>query len=90
MSAEVIEHDPSSWCAACWAGSSKSIRVISPVVRDARQSDPVDVRADLNAQDDDANGWSLIGDACDAARIVPGAMVLAGSQVSERSRTRVR
>lgn len=40
----------------------------------------IDLRADLNAQDDDGNGWSLMRDARDASRIVPGAMVLAGNE----------
>ena len=43
----------------------------------------IHLRADLNAQDDDGNGWSLIGDARDAARIVPGAMVLAGNEQAQ-------
>lgn len=40
----------------------------------------VDLRADLNTQDDDGNGWSLVHDAADVRRIVPGAIVLAGNE----------
>jgi hypothetical protein len=39
----------------------------------------VDVVADLNAQDDDGLGWSLIADARDPDRVRPGAMLLAGN-----------
>jgi hypothetical protein len=42
----------------------------------------IDLIADLNAQDDDGLGWSTIGDACDPARVVPGAMLLAGNQAA--------
>jgi len=40
----------------------------------------IDLRADLNAQDDDGNGWSLMRD---VSRIVPGAMVLAGNEQAQ-------
>jgi hypothetical protein len=40
----------------------------------------IELRADLNAQDDDGNGWSLLSDAKDPAHIVSGAMVLAGDE----------
>ncbi|MCB9379394.1 MAG: hypothetical protein H6513_01740 [Acidimicrobiaceae bacterium] len=43
----------------------------------------IDLRADLNAQDDDGNGWSLMRDARDVSRIVPGAMVLAGNEQAQ-------
>jgi hypothetical protein len=39
----------------------------------------IDLVADLNAQDDEGLGWSTVGDARDAARIHPGAMLLAGN-----------
>ena len=39
----------------------------------------VDVVADLNAQDDDGLGWSLIADARDPDLVRPGAMLLAGN-----------
>lgn len=40
----------------------------------------IDLIADLNAEDDEGLGWSLLADARAADRIVPGAMVLAGNQ----------
>ena len=40
----------------------------------------IDLRADLNAQDDDGNGWSLLRDARDVSQIVAGAMALAGNE----------
>lgn len=39
----------------------------------------VDLVADLNAQDDDGLGWSLLTDARDPDRVRPGAMLLAGN-----------
>ena len=39
----------------------------------------VDLVADLNAQDDDGLGWSLLADARDRVRVRPGAMLLAGN-----------
>jgi hypothetical protein len=39
----------------------------------------VDIVADLNAQDDDGNGWSLLRDARDPARVGIGRMLLAGN-----------
>ena len=46
------------------------------------QTDEVDLVADLNAQDDDGLGWSTLADARDPARVVPGAMLLAGNQAA--------
>lgn len=43
----------------------------------------IELHADLNAQDDDGNGWSLLSDAIDPARIVSGAMVLAGNELAQ-------
>ena len=43
----------------------------------------VDLVADLNAEDDDAHGWSTLADARDSARIGPGAMVLAGNAAAQ-------
>lgn len=40
----------------------------------------IELHADLNAQDDDGNGLSLLSGAIDPARIVSGAMVLAGNE----------
>jgi len=39
----------------------------------------VDLVADLNAQDDDGLGWSLLSDARDRDSVRPGAMLLAGN-----------
>lgn len=39
----------------------------------------VDLVADLNAQDDDGLGWSLLTDARHPDRVRPGAMLLAGN-----------
>jgi hypothetical protein len=39
----------------------------------------IDLVADLNAQDDDGNGWSLLRDARDPARVGVGRMLLAGN-----------
>jgi hypothetical protein len=39
----------------------------------------VDLVADLNAQDDDGNGWSILSDARDPARVKVGRMLLAGN-----------
>jgi hypothetical protein len=39
----------------------------------------LDLVADLNAQDDDGLGWSVIADARDPDRVRPGAMLLAGN-----------
>lgn len=40
----------------------------------------VDLVADLNAQDDDGLGWSMLTDVRQPDRCVPGAMVLAGNE----------
>ena len=39
----------------------------------------IDLEADLNAQDDDGNGWSLLTDARDPAQVTVGGMLLAGN-----------
>ena len=39
----------------------------------------IDLMADLNAQDDDGNGWSVLGEARDPARVQVGRMLLAGN-----------
>jgi hypothetical protein len=39
----------------------------------------VDLVADLNAQDDEGNGWSLLRDARDPSRVRVGRMLLAGN-----------
>jgi hypothetical protein len=40
----------------------------------------VDLVADLNDQDDDGLGWSVLADAREPARIRAGALVLAGNR----------
>ncbi len=52
----------------------------SPAVPDqARTGLQIDLVADLNAQDDDGNGWSLLRDAREPARVGVGRMLLAGN-----------
>ena len=38
----------------------------------------IDLRADLNAEDDDGLNWSLLRDAREGVVIVPGSVVVAG------------
>jgi hypothetical protein len=38
----------------------------------------VDLKADLNAQDDDGLGWSVLADARHPEKVRPGSMLLAG------------
>jgi hypothetical protein len=40
----------------------------------------IDLRADLNAEDDEGRWWSLLRDSADPARVVPGAVLVAGSE----------
>ncbi|MCU1498525.1 MAG: hypothetical protein JWM47_2478 [Acidimicrobiales bacterium] len=42
--------------------------------------DDLDLVADLNAQDDEGLGWSMLADAQVPARVRPGAMLLAGNR----------
>ena len=39
----------------------------------------IDLVADLNAEDDDGLGWSVLSDARDPSRVCPGAMLVAGN-----------
>ena len=39
----------------------------------------IDLAADLNAQDDDGYGWSLVSSARDPSRVAVGRMLLAGN-----------
>lgn len=39
----------------------------------------IDLRADLNAEDDEGRWWSLLEQASDRSSIVPGAILIAGS-----------
>lgn len=43
----------------------------------------IDLIADLNAQDDDGLGWSVLADARKPRQIVPGAMVIAGNKAGQ-------
>ena len=40
----------------------------------------IDLRADLNAEDDEGRWWSLLSDAANPAAIKPGVVVIAGSE----------
>ena len=40
---------------------------------------PIDLRSDLNAEDDDGQNWTLLRNAVDTARVLPGAILVAGS-----------
>ena len=42
----------------------------------------IDIGADLNAQDDDGRGWSVLGEARRPDNIVPGAFVIAGDEAA--------
>jgi hypothetical protein len=53
--------------------------VSSPAPPDARQGETVDLVADLNAQDDDGFGWTLLREAGDPAKVRVGSMLLAGN-----------
>ena len=43
----------------------------------------IDLVADLNAEDDDGLGWSVLQDARDPSRVRPGAMLVAGNRHAE-------
>jgi hypothetical protein len=55
------------------------VPVSSPAPHDARQAEQIDLVADLNAQDDDGYGWSILSHARDPSTVKPGAMLLAGN-----------
>lgn len=40
----------------------------------------IDLAADLNAEDDEGLGWSVLSDARDPSRVRPGAMLVAGNR----------
>lgn len=43
-------------------------------------TDPeIDLVADLNAEDDEGLGWSVLSDARDSSQVRPGAMLVAGN-----------
>lgn len=54
-------------------------RVSSPAPHDARLGETIDLVADLNAQDDDGFGWSLLSGARNPAIVRVGSMLLAGN-----------
>lgn len=39
----------------------------------------IDLRSDLNAEDDDGQNWALLRNAVDPARVQPGAILVAGT-----------
>jgi hypothetical protein len=47
--------------------------------KDAAIDADIDLVADLNAQDDDGNGWSLLSDAREPANVQAGRLLLAGN-----------
>lgn len=42
----------------------------------------IDIAADLNTQDDDGLGWSVLSDARHPDRVIPGALMLAGDEAA--------
>ena len=40
----------------------------------------LDLRADLNAEDDEGRWWSLLRDAVEPTAVVPGAVLVAGTE----------
>jgi hypothetical protein len=56
--------------------------VSSPAPRDARLSEAIDLVADLNSQDDDGFGWSLLSRALDPAKVRVESMLMAGNSQS--------
>lgn len=42
----------------------------------------IDLKADLNAQDDEGLGWSVLRDAREPERVAPGAELVAGNEVA--------
>ena len=53
--------------------------VSSPAPHDARQAVRIDLVADLNAQDDDGFGWSLLSQARHPETVGIGAVLLVGN-----------
>lgn len=41
---------------------------------------PIDLRSDLNAEDDDGQNWALLRNASDPRRVQPGAVLIAGTE----------
>ena len=53
--------------------------VSSPAPHEPRPAEQIDLVADLNAQDDDGFGWSLLSQARHPATVGIGAVLLAGN-----------
>jgi len=43
----------------------------------------IDLVADLNAEDDEGLGWSVLSDARDASQVRPGAVLMAGNRYAK-------
>jgi len=43
----------------------------------------IDLVADLNAEDDEGLGWSVLSDARDASQVRPGAILMAGNRYAK-------
>ncbi len=43
----------------------------------------IDIRADLNAQDDDGFGWSTLAEAADPTQVKAGVVLLAGNAAAQ-------
>ena len=67
------------WSAACGGLLACRKLMSSPNAPDVEPVDEIDLVADLNAQDDDGNGWSLLREARDPTRVGVGRMLLAGN-----------
>ena len=53
--------------------------VSSPAPHNARRAEQIDLVADLNAQDDDGYGWSMLSDAREPSAVKVGAILVAGN-----------
>ncbi len=51
-------------------------------------NEPLDLIADLNAEDDDGLGWSVLTDARVPEQVRRGALILAGNRARPRRRPR--
>src|SRR6266487_5062757 len=48
----------------------------------------IDLVADLNGEDDDGLGWSVLSEGRDPSRVRPGVMLVAGNPPRQRGRAR--
>lgn len=53
--------------------------VSSPAPHEPRPAEQIDIVADLNAEDDEGYGWSILRHARDPSAVKVGAMLLAGN-----------